>query len=155
MAFWLGRSPSTFYCFYTAQIVTLLTIRCACRVLALAWHAVLRSRASTPTRSLHHQQHTREPNDATRMRTRTRAHARTCNRLILYRRQRTHYYMLDLCYAANCLLLAHIWLAPRSALLNKARRTHPSPCWGRHWGRVQHCAGRGAGGGGGGGACKH
>lgn len=30
-----------------------------------------------------------------------------------------HYYMLDFCYMANALLLAHCWLAPRSALLAK------------------------------------
>lgn len=37
----------------------------------------------------------------------------------MYRHKKIHYYMLDFCYFANCLVLAHIWLAPRSALLAK------------------------------------
>ncbi|KAI8475416.1 MAG: hypothetical protein J3K34DRAFT_63001 [Monoraphidium minutum] len=40
-------------------------------------------------------------------------------RWVSYRSKRWHYYMLDFCYFANLLLLAHCWLAPRSALLSK------------------------------------
>ena len=34
---------------------------------------------------------------------------------------RWHYYLLDFCYFANALMLAHLWLLPHSALLHKAR----------------------------------
>ncbi len=43
---------------------------------------------------------------------------------------RWHYYLLDFCYFANALMLAHLWLLPHSALLHKARALwnppHPS-----------------------------
>lgn len=32
-----------------------------------------------------------------------------------------HYYMLDFCYMANALLLAHCLLAPRNVALSKVR----------------------------------
>ncbi len=35
--------------------------------------------------------------------------------------RRWHYYLLDFCYFANALMLAHLWLLPHSALLHKAR----------------------------------
>jgi hypothetical protein len=41
------------------------------------------------------------------------------NRFLLWRHKKIHYYMLDFCYFANCLVLAHIWLAPRSNLMAK------------------------------------
>ncbi len=40
---------------------------------------------------------------------------------------RWHYYLLDFCYFANALMLAHLWLLPHSALLHKARTL-----WTRH-----------------------
>ncbi|WIA18630.1 hypothetical protein OEZ85_003336 [Tetradesmus obliquus] len=40
-------------------------------------------------------------------------------RWALYRAKRWHYYLLDFCYFANLLLLGHLWVAPRSALLSK------------------------------------
>lgn len=36
-----------------------------------------------------------------------------------FKEERMHYYMFDFCYAANVLLLAHVWLWPKSAFLAK------------------------------------
>jgi hypothetical protein len=44
-------------------------------------------------------------------------------RFLLYRHKKIHYYMLDFCYFANCLVLTHIWIAPRSWLLAKVGAT--------------------------------
>lgn len=44
-------------------------------------------------------------------------------RWALYRAKRWHYYLLDFCYFANLLLLGHLWVAPRSALLSKVCAT--------------------------------
>ncbi|GBF97737.1 hypothetical protein Rsub_10901 [Raphidocelis subcapitata] len=40
-------------------------------------------------------------------------------RWAVYRSKRWHYFMFDLCYFANALLLAHCWLAPHSAALGR------------------------------------
>lgn len=38
-------------------------------------------------------------------------------RYATYRARKWHYYLLDLCYCCNALLLTHLWVAPRSQLL--------------------------------------
>lgn len=38
-------------------------------------------------------------------------------RYFTYRRSRRHYYLFDICYFANLLLVTHVWLLRRSALL--------------------------------------
>lgn len=40
-------------------------------------------------------------------------------RWVLYRIKKWHYYLLDFCYLANLLLLAHLWIWPHSAMLHK------------------------------------
>lgn len=40
-------------------------------------------------------------------------------RWIVYRFKLWHYYLLDFCYAANALMLVHLWVLPHSALLHK------------------------------------
>ena len=43
-------------------------------------------------------------------------------------RRRWHYYLLDFCYFANALMLAHLWLLPHSALLHKVPTlSHAAP----------------------------
>ena len=40
-------------------------------------------------------------------------------RLVLYRRQKMHYYLLDFCYYANALMLLHAWALPELCALRR------------------------------------
>jgi hypothetical protein len=40
-------------------------------------------------------------------------------RLVLYRRAKMHYYLLDFCYYANALMLLHIWALPEACELQR------------------------------------
>lgn len=40
-------------------------------------------------------------------------------RLVLYRRAKMHYYLLDFCYYANALMLLHVWALPELCALRR------------------------------------
>ena len=40
-------------------------------------------------------------------------------RLVLYRKEKMHYYLLDFCYYANALMLVHVWALPEACDLQK------------------------------------
>lgn len=42
-------------------------------------------------------------------------------RLVLYRQDKMHYYLLDFCYYANALMLVHVWALPEACDLQKVR----------------------------------
>ena len=48
-------------------------------------------------------------------------------RFLIYRSKKQHYYMLEMCYYVNLVLLVYLWLAPDSEWLYKVAAMQPPP----------------------------
>ena len=81
---WIGKSPATYYIYYTAKVMVLFGIRIPFYI--------------------------KQVDDGIAAHPKADGHFTPLNSLS--RLQKTHYYFFDFCYIANILLLLHCWVPP-------------------------------------------